>query len=312
MPGVPCLGVGCGICSVLICPVTQEAVPLVCSESFGSRQGTRGGCPGQQMRLVIAMEPWGVPCSGRPAWLTALCSVPRFLLVFSCLVLSVFSTIKEYEKSSEGALYILVGPAGWRGGPDGTRGHGRQPVLDPVGLTLQVPHWQGPPPSWHPLFFLVALRFLPASPLDGDVAASSASTGPSPQHPSTPFPACPPPCVITAPDSPRLRCPFALSHLPFSLEPAGLGGPLHLGVWGVSRQMWVWGGGCEAHSTLVMGRGGRHGNCRVISVLLLVMGGRAAGRLILHPDAPLGSPPPPCPVSWGCPRPGSTPNLTIT
>lgn len=32
----------------------------------------------------------------------------RFLLVFSCLVLSVFSTIKEYEKSSEGALYILV------------------------------------------------------------------------------------------------------------------------------------------------------------------------------------------------------------
>nr|XP_026269287.1 potassium voltage-gated channel subfamily KQT member 2 [Urocitellus parryii] len=54
-----------------------------------------------------------------------------FLLVFSCLVLSVFSTIKEYEKSSEGALYILVsqplgpgeqggaepsrqGPRGWR------------------------------------------------------------------------------------------------------------------------------------------------------------------------------------------------------
>ncbi|XP_034722298.1 potassium voltage-gated channel subfamily KQT member 2-like [Etheostoma cragini] len=31
-----------------------------------------------------------------------------FLLVFSCLVLSVFSTIREYEKSSEDALYILV------------------------------------------------------------------------------------------------------------------------------------------------------------------------------------------------------------
>ncbi|XP_063003183.1 potassium voltage-gated channel subfamily KQT member 2 isoform X2 [Elgaria multicarinata webbii] len=30
-----------------------------------------------------------------------------FLLVFSCLVLSVFSTIDEYEESSEGALYIL-------------------------------------------------------------------------------------------------------------------------------------------------------------------------------------------------------------
>ncbi|NXR00646.1 KCNQ2 protein, partial [Sagittarius serpentarius] len=33
-----------------------------------------------------------------------LCS---FLLVFSCLVLSVFSTIDEYQNSSEGALYIL-------------------------------------------------------------------------------------------------------------------------------------------------------------------------------------------------------------
>ncbi|XP_068598123.1 potassium voltage-gated channel subfamily KQT member 2 [Brachionichthys hirsutus] len=30
-----------------------------------------------------------------------------FMLVFSCLVMSVFSTIKEYEKSSEDALYIL-------------------------------------------------------------------------------------------------------------------------------------------------------------------------------------------------------------
>lgn len=36
------------------------------------------------------------------------CLPLRFLLVFSCLVLSVFSTIKEYEKSSEDALYILV------------------------------------------------------------------------------------------------------------------------------------------------------------------------------------------------------------
>ena len=41
--------------------------------------------------------------------------------------LNVIRTIKEYEKSSEGALYILVGPAGWRGGLDGTRGRGRQP-----------------------------------------------------------------------------------------------------------------------------------------------------------------------------------------
>lgn len=37
-----------------------------------------------------------------------MCSLLRFVLVFSCLVMSVFSTIREYEKSSEDALYILV------------------------------------------------------------------------------------------------------------------------------------------------------------------------------------------------------------
>lgn len=49
-----------------------------------------------------------------PLWrpLTPSASARSFLLVFSCLVLSVFSTIKEYEKSSEGALYILVSPRG--------------------------------------------------------------------------------------------------------------------------------------------------------------------------------------------------------
>uniref|UniRef100_A0A8B9NWF7 Potassium voltage-gated channel subfamily Q member 2 n=1 Tax=Apteryx owenii TaxID=8824 RepID=A0A8B9NWF7_APTOW len=42
-------------------------------------------------------------------FLGLLFEAPRgfFLLVFSCLVLSVFSTIDEYQNSSEGALYIL-------------------------------------------------------------------------------------------------------------------------------------------------------------------------------------------------------------
>lgn len=102
--------------------------------------------------------------TGHPAWLTALCSVPRFLLVFSCLVLSVFSTIKEYEKSSEGALYILVGSAGWRGGPDGTRGRGWQPARDPVDLTLQVPHWQGPPTLLAPTVLLGSPSVPPSLP----------------------------------------------------------------------------------------------------------------------------------------------------
>lgn len=136
-------------------------------------------------------------------------------------MLSVFSTIKEYEKSSEGALYILVGPAGWRGEPDGTRGRRWQPARDPVDLTLQVPHWQGPPPFWHPLFFLVALWFLPVSPPDvGDIATSSASTGPSPQHPSTLFLACPPPVSsqhLTAP-APTVPVPFSTFRSHWSLR----------------------------------------------------------------------------------------------
>lgn len=63
------------------------------------------------MRVVLSLLlSEGPPATVVPGWpinrmpLTSC----RFLLVFSCLVLSVFSTIKEYEKSSEGALYILV------------------------------------------------------------------------------------------------------------------------------------------------------------------------------------------------------------
>ncbi|XP_078506555.1 potassium voltage-gated channel subfamily KQT member 2 [Lissotriton helveticus] len=85
----------------------------------GSEDLKRGG---------ILSKPRGVAGTGRPPKRNALyrklqnflynvLERPRgwafiyhayvFLLVFSCLVLSVFSTIKEYEKSSEGALYIL-------------------------------------------------------------------------------------------------------------------------------------------------------------------------------------------------------------
>ncbi|XP_075702008.1 potassium voltage-gated channel subfamily KQT member 2 isoform X7 [Rhinoderma darwinii] len=43
----------------------------------------------------------------RPRGWTFIYHAYVFLLVFSCLVLSVFSTIREYEEKSEGALYIL-------------------------------------------------------------------------------------------------------------------------------------------------------------------------------------------------------------
>lgn len=77
-----------------------------------SRQ-TRGvgetmGCPGGGCGRVLGSASGPGP---RADWLTEPPSILRFLLVFSCLVLSVFSTIKEYEKSSEGALYILVSPS---------------------------------------------------------------------------------------------------------------------------------------------------------------------------------------------------------
>lgn len=36
----------------------------------------------------------------------------RFLLVFSCLVLSVFSTIQEHQKLANECLFILVSDAG--------------------------------------------------------------------------------------------------------------------------------------------------------------------------------------------------------
>lgn len=74
------------------------------------------------MRTVLSLLlSEGSPVTVVPGWPTNRMSLTscRFLLVFSCLVLSVFSTIKEYEKSSEGALYILVKPhprAGQRGG----------------------------------------------------------------------------------------------------------------------------------------------------------------------------------------------------
>lgn len=72
-----------------------------------------GGAQGRVQALGLA------PLPPPPGWLQADVASPvlRFLLVFSCLVLSVFSTIKEYEKSSEGALYILVSSVLWSLGP---------------------------------------------------------------------------------------------------------------------------------------------------------------------------------------------------
>lgn len=89
-------------------------------ETMGCPGGWLWACPGPP-HLGLGLEP--------P-------SILRFLLVFSCLVLSVFSTIKEYEKSSEGALYILVSPSPQADAEAGT--------LSPW-LTAMEPLIKGPP-----------------------------------------------------------------------------------------------------------------------------------------------------------------------
>lgn len=51
----------------------------------------------------------GGPCYEQPALVPTLTrSRSRFLLVFSCLVLSVFSTIQEHQKLANECLFILV------------------------------------------------------------------------------------------------------------------------------------------------------------------------------------------------------------
>uniref|UniRef100_A0A8C5YPH0 Potassium voltage-gated channel subfamily Q member 2 n=1 Tax=Marmota marmota marmota TaxID=9994 RepID=A0A8C5YPH0_MARMA len=72
--------------------------------------GKGPGCTWDDLPIHLGLEPRAARASpGKPqAGEEALQAQWMFLLVFSCLVLSVFSTIKEYEKSSEGALYILA------------------------------------------------------------------------------------------------------------------------------------------------------------------------------------------------------------
>ncbi|XP_062835117.1 potassium voltage-gated channel subfamily KQT member 2 isoform X5 [Anolis carolinensis] len=94
----------------------------------GGRGGLGGGGGGPGKRGSILSKPRSAVSGGKPPkrnafyrklqnFLYNVLERPRgwafiyhayvFLLVFSCLVLSVFSTIDDYEASSEGALYIL-------------------------------------------------------------------------------------------------------------------------------------------------------------------------------------------------------------
>lgn len=73
--------------------------PVAQPRPLRSQLGGTGCKRGQRCRLG---SPW-------PALIPALTySRSRFLLVFSCLVLSVFSTIQEHQKLANQCLFILV------------------------------------------------------------------------------------------------------------------------------------------------------------------------------------------------------------
>lgn len=86
----------------------------------------------QSVRLGVGhcrLEPWvGVsseehfvpPSKGTASDPNPACSASRFLLVFSCLVLSVFSTIQEHQKLANQCLFILVSERGAQGPPPHT------------------------------------------------------------------------------------------------------------------------------------------------------------------------------------------------
>uniref|UniRef100_UPI0037E7008C potassium voltage-gated channel subfamily KQT member 2 isoform X2 n=1 Tax=Semicossyphus pulcher TaxID=241346 RepID=UPI0037E7008C len=81
----------------------------VCHSSVGKpRSSVSGGKkPPKRNALYRRLQNFLYNVLERPRGWAFIYHAYVFLLVFSCLVLSVFSTIKEYEKSSEDALYIL-------------------------------------------------------------------------------------------------------------------------------------------------------------------------------------------------------------
>lgn len=69
-----------------------------------------GGHWGLELWVRVSPVPPPVVRASNPA-----CSASRFLLVFSCLVLSVFSTIQEHQKLANQCLFILVSGGALRG-----------------------------------------------------------------------------------------------------------------------------------------------------------------------------------------------------
>ncbi|XP_066479390.1 potassium voltage-gated channel subfamily KQT member 2 isoform X2 [Tiliqua scincoides] len=94
---------------------TRDGALLIAGPEGGSKRGSilskpraaASGKPPKRNAFYRRLQNFLYNVLERPRGWAFIYHAYVFLLVFSCLVLSVFSTIEEYEKSSEGALYIL-------------------------------------------------------------------------------------------------------------------------------------------------------------------------------------------------------------
>ncbi|XP_053250472.1 potassium voltage-gated channel subfamily KQT member 2 isoform X4 [Podarcis raffonei] len=94
---------------------TRDGALLIAGPEGGSKRGSIlskprsavSGKPPKRNAFYRKLQNFLYNVLERPRGWAFIYHAYVFLLVFSCLVLSVFSTIEEYEDSSEGALYIL-------------------------------------------------------------------------------------------------------------------------------------------------------------------------------------------------------------
>uniref|UniRef100_A0A8C9NQ20 Potassium voltage-gated channel subfamily Q member 2 n=1 Tax=Serinus canaria TaxID=9135 RepID=A0A8C9NQ20_SERCA len=97
----------CSFFSLKAPPYAGEASPSRSSSLYEPASLGSGGKPPKRNAFYRKLQNFLYNVLERPRGWAFIYHACVFLLVFSCLVLSVFSTIDEYQNSSEGALYIL-------------------------------------------------------------------------------------------------------------------------------------------------------------------------------------------------------------
>ena len=66
------------------------------------------GCQAVSYHVLMSVSLSPLPSSSSDSLLPRLLSLPRFFMVFACLVLSVFATIDEYEEEASVVLLKMV------------------------------------------------------------------------------------------------------------------------------------------------------------------------------------------------------------